>query len=76
MENDKLSKTGWWNPSPFSMQRKVTFHYVTADGRTLCCRWAYMGEGLVEEGKDDHKENCKTCVKKKQSLDRKSKKET
>ena len=65
----KRAQTGWWNPSPFSMRRRATFHYVTSSGRTLCGKWMYMGEGLVEEGRDDHFENCLDCGRRKARLD-------
>jgi len=52
-------KTGWWNPAPFSS--RSNFHYVGEDGRTLCRRWLYMGVGTVEEGHNDHPDNCMAC---------------
>jgi len=61
-------KTGWWNPDPYSMRRRSVFHYVGTDGRTLCMKWAYMGLGTVEEGMDDHFENCAACKKKKAKM--------
>ena len=57
--------TGWWNPEPYSFRRRATFHYVQADGKTLCGKWLYIGQGTVEEGQDEHHENCAMCKKKK-----------
>lgn len=62
--------TGWWNPYPFSSTSK--FHYVADDGRTLCGKWDYMGRGLVEEGDDEHFENCVACKKAKLALNKKA----
>ena len=58
-------QTGWWNPTPYSARRRVLFHYVGEDGRTLCGKWAFVGDGTVEEGMDDHRDNCAGCKKKK-----------
>ena len=69
------SKTGWWNPEPFSNKRKHTFHYVADNGITLCKKWGYLGTGDLEEGNDEHSENCKTCSKKKMKLNKDVKKE-
>ena len=66
------SATGWWNPTPYSNRRRVVFHYVTETGRTLCGKWAYVGLGTVEEGQDDHGDNCAECRKKKLALNAKS----
>ena len=60
------SKTGWWNPDPFRNSSK--FHYVTATGRTLCGKWAYLGKGELEKGRDDHSDNCAGCRRKKLAL--------
>ncbi len=65
------SKTGWWNPTPF--RDNPRFHYVTDDGRTLCGKWAYIGMGDVEEGRDGHSENCVACKKKKLALNARAK---
>lgn len=54
---------GWWNPTPFSNRRRVVFHYDTESGRTLCGKWAYLGRGTVEEGQDEHPDNCAECRK-------------
>lgn len=69
MSNTKRP-TGWWNPDPF--RRTSKFHYVAEDGRTLCRKWGYMGRGLVEEGKDDHADNCAACKKAKAKLNAKN----
>lgn len=66
------SATGWWNPTPYSKRRRVIFHYVAEDGRTLCRKWAYVGLGTLEEGNDDHWDNCSECKKKKLALNAKS----
>ncbi len=56
-------KTGWWNPTPYSARRRVIFHYVRADQMTLCRKWLYIGQGTVEEGMDNHSDNCAACKK-------------
>lgn len=63
MTEQATKQTGWWNPTPF--RSNARFHYVTTSGRTLCGKWLYMGIGDVEEGRDEHSENCATCKKKK-----------
>lgn len=63
---------GWWNPRPYSTRRAGVFHYVTETGRTLCGKWAYIGVGDVEEGHDDHGNNCSACRKKKLALNAKA----
>jgi hypothetical protein len=63
------SLTGWWNPEPWRSTSK--FHYVGLDGRALCGRWAYL-KGDIEEGKDDHPDNCAACRKKKVARNAKS----
>lgn len=68
------SATGWWNPTPYSIRRRVVFHYVDEDGRTLCRKWGYIGLGTLEEGNDDHADNCAECKKKKLALNAKSEK--
>lgn len=60
--------TGWWNPTPFSARRRVVWHYVGPDGRTLCGKWLYVGEGTVEEGNDDWEDNCAACKRKKKRM--------
>ncbi|HEY4760799.1 MAG TPA: hypothetical protein VIH42_09490 [Thermoguttaceae bacterium] len=62
------SPTGWWNPSPYSARRRVVFHYVTKDGRTICGKWLYTGEGTVEDGMDAHDDNCADCKRRKLAL--------
>ena len=68
--------TGWWNPRPFSPVAK--FHYLDGNGRSLCCKWAGFGltEDDVEEGDDDHKDNCAVCRKRKLALTSDSKPDT
>ena len=53
-----MNQTGWWNPRPNRSNSK--FHYVDVDGVTLCGNWLFF-DGHIEEGKDDHSENCKEC---------------
>ncbi len=49
--------------------RRSRFHYVMANGRTLCGKWQYIGLGPVpEEGMDEHEQNCRACMKKKRAL--------
>lgn len=55
------TEEGWWNPRPFSSASR--FHYVRA-GRSLCGKWARLfGAGSVEQGNDEHTENCAACRK-------------
>lgn len=60
---DSPRLTGWWNPSPFDSRSK--FHYVGLDRRTLCGKWAFIGRGDIEDGQDEHPDNCATCRRKK-----------
>ena len=53
-----MSQTGWWTPTP--NRQNARFHYVDVDGVTLCKKWMVSG-GHIEEGKDDHPDNCKEC---------------
>lgn len=69
MSAPTLAKTGWWNPTPFSTRQRVIFHYVPAGGKTLCGRWQYV-RGELEEGHDDHPDNCAVCKRKKAILNR------
>ena len=63
------SLTGWWNPEP--MRSTSKFHYIGLDGRALCGRWAYL-RGDIEEGKDDHPDNCAACRRKKLAMNAKA----
>lgn len=54
---------GWWNPNPYS-SRKPVFHYIGEDGRALCGKWLYL-DGTLEEGNDNHSQNCAACKRKK-----------
>ncbi len=65
--SDSYPPVGWWNPTPYSMRQRSVFHYVGPDGRTLCRKWLYVGLGIVEEGQDDHPDNCAECKKKKKA---------
>ncbi len=53
-----MSKTGWWTPTP--NRRNAKFHYIADDAFSLCKRWIYIN-GYIEEGRDDHPNNCKPC---------------
>lgn len=61
-----MTATGWWCPDIVQTQRS-RFHYVTESGRTLCGKWHYIGRGPVEEGMDEHEQNCAACMKKKRA---------
>ena len=63
------SPTGWWNPQPFNARSK--FHYIGKDGRSLCRKWHYL-KGTIEEGQDEHSDNCATCKKKKLAMNAKA----
>jgi hypothetical protein len=52
---------GWWNPQPYSSRSK--FHYVGTDSRSLCGKWARI-DGCIEDGLDDHPDNCAACRRK------------
>lgn len=55
-------ETGWGNPSPFTGKSK--FHFFQ-DGRSLCGKWMrFNGSFELEEGNDDHRDNCAACKKK------------
>ncbi len=59
-EGQGTSKTGWWNPNPaFGTSR---WHYIGANGRSLCGRWQYFA-GELEQGQDDSPDHCKSCRK-------------
>ena len=54
---------GWGNPNPYDTRSK--FHYFGLDGRSLCGKWGrFAGRPEVEDGKDDHPDNCAGCKKK------------
>ena len=65
-----MNKTGWWNPRPFHDNGR--FHYAGEDRRSLCGKWAALGVHYddLEEGADDHPDNCAACKKKKAALDK------
>jgi hypothetical protein len=59
-----MTEQGWGNPSPFS--RRSKFHYYGEDGRSLCGKWGRVaGLPEVEEGMDDHADNCVECRRRK-----------
>ncbi len=59
---DEKRETGWGNPRPFDPRSK--FHYFADNGMALCGKWArFAGSPEVEEGNDDHKDNCAACKK-------------
>ena len=53
---------GWWNPRPFNSRSK--FHFVGVDRRSLCGKWAYLA-GDIEDGNDEHIDNCAECRRRK-----------
>lgn len=62
------TEQGWGNPNPFSSRTK--FHYYGSDGRSLCGRYLrFAGRPELEEGMDDHSDNCATCRRKKKARD-------
>lgn len=61
-----MSETGWRNPRPMTLSSK--FHYIDPSGRSLCGKWLRVG-GTVEEGKDEHSDNCKECMRRKKKND-------
>lgn len=62
------TETGWGNPKPFSTRSK--FHYYGEDGRSLCGKWfRFAGQPEVEEGMDEHSDNCAECKRKKVKRD-------
>lgn len=59
-ESTETEEVGWGNPSPFSARSK--WHYFGEDGRSLCGKWGrFAGQPQVEEGRDDHADNCAEC---------------
>lgn len=59
MENENKIQEGWGNPEPYSSRSK--FHYFR-EGRSLCRKWGfYFGD--LEQGQDDHSDNCSACKK-------------
>jgi len=54
-----MPRQGWGKPA---LSRK--YHWFEADGRCLCGSWGFY-TGPLEEGRDDHPENCVTCRKRK-----------
>lgn len=59
------AKQGWGNPRPFNAKSK--FHYFVG-GQSLCGKWGFF-TGDIEEGQDDHSDNCPDCRKKKAKRD-------
>jgi hypothetical protein len=59
--------TGWGNPywsSTYPTTGAPTFHYFGRNGLSLCGQWGVGNTRELEEGRDDHCENCPSCVKK------------
>jgi hypothetical protein len=50
---------GWGNPEPFNSRSK--FHYFRG-GMSLCRKWGFY-RGDLEQGNDEHWENCGKCQK-------------
>jgi hypothetical protein len=68
----RKSETGWGNPEPFRSTSK--FHYYDEDQRSLCGKWGRVaGLPTVEEGMDEHADNCAACKKKKLALNSRAK---
>jgi hypothetical protein len=67
----RVIRTGWGNPCPsdawpqHGTGSRPEFHYFGADGLSLCARWGVGHTRQLEEGRDDHPDNCPACVKKK-----------
>lgn len=62
-----MADTGWGNPRPFDSRSK--FHYYGEDGRSLCGRYGRIaGQPEVEQGMDDHSDNCAECKRRKVAL--------
>lgn len=57
----ELRQEGWGNPDPYSLLSK--FHYFR-NGMSLCGKWGFF-RGDVEQGQDDHSDNCTACKRKK-----------
>lgn len=56
------NKFGWGNTRPYDSRSK--FHFFV-DGRSLCGRWASIFNSIeLEDGLDDHPDNCATCKRK------------
>lgn len=55
--------TGWWNPEPYLSRSR--WHFIGPDGRSLCGKYLYVA-GPLDQGEDNHPQNCRACVKKKQ----------
>jgi hypothetical protein len=56
-------KQGWGNPDPRSSRSK--FHFFKPDGMSLCGKWSNaLGLISLEDGSDNHADNCGTCRKK------------
>lgn len=57
----KARKTGWWNPGPHNPRAK--FHYCGPTGRSLCGKYLFIDgpDFVLEEGKDEHPDNCAKC---------------
>lgn len=65
----RVIQTGWGNPSPtltnFNHMNSPDFHYFGANGLSLCGRHGVGHTRELEEGRDDHINNCPVCMKKK-----------
>lgn len=40
------------------------WHHFREDGRSLCGKWLYFGKAEFEQGNDNSPDNCKACIKK------------
>lgn len=64
-EKPQKQKQGWGNPRPYNANSK--FHYFK-NGIALCGKWMQMPFLELEEGMDDHRDNCAQCKKLKAKL--------
>ncbi len=49
---------GWWRPD-----NSTRWHYLRG-GRSLCGKWACLGQPVLAPGDDGHPDNCAACRKK------------
>lgn len=61
-------KTGWGNPSwdsSYRSEARPEYHYFGPNGLSLCGRHGVGHTRELEEGRDDHSDNCPICMRKK-----------
>jgi hypothetical protein len=44
------------------------WHYFKDNSRSLCGRWLKMGNPTLEQGNDKSPDNCKTCLRRLESI--------